>query len=156
MRTSVTLVAVSLLLRVACPASAEEAPTGATITSDELEIQDHGERTIFTGHVRLKDDPYHFNADRMVRTKSDGVVDASGHLHGTWRRSPDKTGEAWAAVGRYSPSKKLVELWGKERVKVRWEDAKGIAEFEGDRGWVFLDVGRARLADQVRGRITPR
>src|ERR1700722_19931320 len=56
----------------------------ATITSDDLELQNNGEQTIFTGHVILTQDPYKIHADRMVRTKATEIIDADGHVVGTW------------------------------------------------------------------------
>ena len=56
----------------------------ATITSDELEMLDNGARSIFRGHVELKQDPYLLLSDRMERIKETGVVVAKGHVHGSW------------------------------------------------------------------------
>src|SRR5579864_7779438 len=56
----------------------------ATITSDQLELLDNGARSVFTGHVVLKQDPYLLLADRMIQTKATGIVDAYGHIQGTW------------------------------------------------------------------------
>src|SRR5439155_10293555 len=56
----------------------------ATIASDELELRNNGEVTIFKGHVILKQDPYQVSSDRMVRTKATGIVEAAGHVKGTW------------------------------------------------------------------------
>ena len=84
----------------------------ATITSDELEMQDNGARTVFTGHVVLRDPPYVLRADRMVQTKKTGIVDTYGHVEGTWI---SETGEKLVAIGRdgeYRPAEKTTELWG--------------------------------------------
>src|SRR6266700_1967397 len=56
----------------------------ATITSDELELQNNGEVTIFRGHVVLEQNPYQVRADKMVRTRATSIVDADGHVIGSW------------------------------------------------------------------------
>ena len=78
----VLVVLAGLILAFSCEAYA--AATGATITSDELELQNNGDLTIFTGHVVLKQAAYQIKSDRMVRTKATGIVDSTGHVVGTW------------------------------------------------------------------------
>src|SRR5438552_619671 len=100
----------------AAPPSAPE----ATITSDELEILNNGAKTVFTGHVILKQVPYVLLADRMVQTKATGIVEAAGHIHGTWT---GPSGEKIVATGthaRYTPAAKSIELWDDARL-TRWE-----------------------------------
>ncbi len=136
---------------------AHGAPKGeATITSDELELQNNGEITIFTGHVVLKQDDYLIQADRMVRTKATGIVDADGHVVGTWI-SPKK--EKIVVNGdhaRYQPASTVVEIWGPRRVDVHLDGEKGKATFHGDRGWILTQQpGKARLVGQVTGHVIP-
>jgi len=94
----------------------------AVITSDQLEIQDNGARTVFTGHVVLTDPPYVLRADRMVQAKKTGIIDAHGHIEGTWI---SETGEKLVAIGKdgeYRPAEKTTELWGNAKL-TRWETA---------------------------------
>ncbi len=97
-------------------------PPDATITSDALEMIDNGAKTFFKGHVVLKQEPYRLLADRMVQTKATQVVQAFGHIRGTWTAA---TGEKMLAVGdhaTYSPAQQLTDLWGHAKV-TRWENA---------------------------------
>lgn len=94
----------------------------AVITSDQLEIEDNGARTVFTGHVVLRDPPYVLRADQMVQMKKTGIVDAQGHVEGTWISD---TGEKLVGIGRngqYRPDERTTELWGDARL-TRWETA---------------------------------
>src|ERR1700687_31688 len=75
----------------------------ATITSDELELQNNGEITIFSGHVVIKQDPYEVRSDRMVRTKVTGVVNAVGHVIGTWISPKKERVRVEGEQARYFP-----------------------------------------------------
>src|SRR4051812_17674586 len=92
---------------LAVPAPSSE----ATISSDELELRNNGALSIFTGHVKLKQEPYLLQADRMERTKSTGLVTAKGHIHGTWNGEKGEKGQVYADQGFYKPAEKTVELW---------------------------------------------
>src|SRR5204863_1642248 len=81
----------------------------ATISSDELELQNNGEVTIFRGHVVLKQDPYEVRADRMVRTKATEIVDAEGHVVGTWISAKGEKVRVEGEAARYEPSVHTVE-----------------------------------------------
>jgi lipopolysaccharide transport protein LptA len=98
----------------------------ATITSDQLELLDNGARSVFTGHVVLKQDPYLLLADRMIQTKATGIVDAYGHIHGTWITDKGEKVLAEGAQARYIPSEQTTELWGRPRL-TRWETALDTA-----------------------------
>ena len=43
-----------------------------------------GRRHSFRGHVVLTEEPYILHSDNMRRTKTTGIVDADGHINGTW------------------------------------------------------------------------
>jgi len=111
-------------LRAGAEAPAPEAAgREATITSDQLELVQNGAESIFTGHVVLTRTPYVLNADRMARVQATGVVEAQGHIVGTWVQS---TGEKTVAVGeraRYAPQQQTVELWEGARL-THWESLK--------------------------------
>jgi len=128
----------------------------ATITSDELELQNNGEITIFTGHVILKQDNYRVIADHMVRTKATGIVDADGHVVGTWISPKNEKSVVIGDFARYKPAENEIEIWGPRRVDVNLDGERGKAMFHGDRGWVStLQPGKAKLMGQVTGHIIP-
>jgi len=93
-----------------------------TITSDELEILDNGAQTVFTGHVVLTQDPYQLFADRMTQIKATGIVEAKGHIRGTWKGDKGERSVATGANARYTPAEKVTELWG-DALLTRWETA---------------------------------
>ena len=128
----------------------------ATITSDELEIQNNGEVTTFSGHVILKEKPYEIRADRMVRMKSDAHVDAKGHVVGTWLSAKGEKVHIEGDQARYEPESHTVEVWGDHQVSVSVAGEQGSALFHGDRGWVYtLTPGKAKLAGRVNGHVIP-
>lgn len=130
--------------------------TEATITSDELELQNNGEVTIFRGHVVLKQDPYEIRADHMVRTKATGLVNADGHVMGTWVSAKGEKVQVQGDEALYKPAVETVEIWGKGRVHVQLDGEKGKGTFHGDRGRVFTQQpGKARLTGQVTGHLIP-
>ena len=94
-----------------------------TITSDQMELIDNGAQTVFTGHVVLQQSPYVMTADRMTRLRDTGIVEADGHIVGTWLKP---TGEKTVAVGdraRYNPQAQTTELWKAPRL-THWDTAK--------------------------------
>jgi lipopolysaccharide export system protein LptA len=128
----------------------------ATITSDELELQNNGEITIFRRHVILTQVPYQVHADRMVRTKATGIVDAYGHVVGDWVSEKNEKIHVTGDVARYKPDDQTVEVWGKSRVHVTLDGEKGKGTFHGDRGWVFTQQpGKAKLIGHVTGHVIP-
>ena len=128
----------------------------ATITSDELEIQNNGELTIFRGHVDLKQSPYEIRADRMVRKKADASVDAAGHVIGKWQSAKGEKLRVDGEMARYEPSRNIVEIWGHDQVMVQVDGEKGTATFHGDRGAVDTRTpGKARLTGHVTGHVIP-
>ena len=128
----------------------------ATIASDELELRNNGEVTIFKGHVVLKQDPYQVSSDRMVRTKATGIVDATGHVKGTWVSPQGEKVQVTGDTARYDPASDTLEIWGPGRVQVQLDGEKGKAHFFGDRGWVFTrQPGRAKLIGHVTGHLIP-
>jgi len=130
--------------------------TPATITSDELELQNNGALTIFQGHVVLTQGPYEVRSDRIVRTKADGRVDARGHVVGSWVSPKKEKVRIVSEEAAYDPSKETVELWGKTQVAVYLQSVSGQAEFRADRGWIYTKTpGKARLTGHVRGHVTP-
>ncbi len=112
------------VVKAATPAPAPASE--ATISSDELEIQDNGEQAFFRGHVILKQDPYLLHADSMKRAKKTGIVEASGHLDGTWLSGSGERVKAYGRKGRYTPSPQVTELWEKAEL-VRWETERDTA-----------------------------
>jgi lipopolysaccharide export system protein LptA len=126
----------------------------ATITSDQLEILDNGQKTIFLGHVVLKRAPYTLHADRMVRTQPGGRVEAEGAVIGTWQTEKSK-GAIQSDSAQYDPAKGITELWGQRPVTLQVTEMQGSAQFEGDRGWMSLEPKKARLIGRVRGHILP-
>jgi len=128
----------------------------ATISSDELELQNNGEVTIFRGHVVLKQDPYQVQADRMVRTKATEVVDADGHVAGTWVSAKGEKVRVAGEAARYEPSVHTVEVWGHDQVAVFVDGENGKSTFHGDRGWMYtLTLGNAKLSGHVTGHVIP-
>jgi lipopolysaccharide export system protein LptA len=128
----------------------------ATISSDQLEIQDGGRKSVFTGHVVLRQEPHVLFADRMVRTQPSGLVTAQGHLEARWLPPSGEKAKVLSELGRYDPLSQVIEVWGPPHVEVRLADKqRGTATFYGDRGWVFLDKKKARLEGHVRGHVIP-
>ena len=104
------------------------APTSeATITSDEMEMRESGEKTFFRRHVVLKDDPYALLADEMMQIKATGNVSAQGHLEGTWRSDKGEKVKAYGDEGLYTPTPPKTELWGKRPRLIRWETERDTA-----------------------------
>ena len=94
----------------------------ATITSDQLELINNGALSVFTGHVQLTQVPYVLTADRMTRLEASGLVEAEGHIIGTWLKS---TGEKTTAIGeqaRFDPRTQTTELWQNAKL-THWESA---------------------------------
>jgi len=104
-------------------ARAADSAAPATITSDELEIRDNGALTFFRGHVVLKEDPYLLHSDEMIRTKATGVVEAHGHLDGTWLSDKGEKIKAYGKKGRYTPMPQVTDLWDEARL-IRWETVR--------------------------------
>jgi len=128
----------------------------ATITSDELEIQNNGERTIFRGHVVLVQTPYEVHSDQMVRVKETGVVNADGHVVGSWVSPKSEHVRIDGEQAVYDPATQTVQIWGKQQVAVELNGEKGHALFHGNRGWAFTQTpGKARLTGQVTGHVVP-
>ena len=98
----------------------------ATITSDQLELVDNGSKSVFTGHVTLTRSPYVLTADRMVRTKATGIVEAEGHIVGTWLKTSGEKTTAIGERGRYNPQADTTELWKHARL-THWETVKDTA-----------------------------
>jgi lipopolysaccharide export system protein LptA len=98
----------------------------ATITSDEMEVVNNGARTIFRGHVVLKEVPYELHADRMERTRATGVVQAWGHIVGTWVKPEGEKGMAEGDRARYDPADETTEWWDHARL-TRWQTASDTA-----------------------------
>ena len=97
-----------------------------TITSDEFETVQNGEKNIFTGHVVLTRPPYVLRADRMTRSKATGIVNAEGHVRGQWIRLTGERLVAEGQTGRYDPAAQTTDLWQKARL-TRWETAVDTA-----------------------------
>ena len=128
----------------------------ATITSDELELQHNGDISLFRGHVVLNQDPYEIHADLMTRTKVDSMVNAEGHVVGTWVSAQHEKVRVEGESARYDPNKHNAEVWGKQQVAVHLDGEKGQALFHGDRGWIdTLTPGKARLVGHVTGHVIP-
>ncbi len=124
MRHVKAFAAVSLLFIGVTVWAAEEKE--ATITSDQLELVDHGAVTVFTGNVVLTQGAYVLKADRVTQKKESGVADAYGSIHATWMSA---TGEKILAVGdraRYNPKTKVTELWENAAV-TRWQTDRDTA-----------------------------
>jgi len=98
-------------------------PPPATITSDELDMRDNGERTFFHGHVVLTQDPYVLHSDEMERTKTTGLVEAHGHLEGLWLSEKGEKVKAYGKEGRYTPEPQVTQLWDHAHM-IRWETVR--------------------------------
>lgn len=124
-----TLLASASLLLWPSAARAAQPKGGAadaTISSDEVEVVNNGVQTIFTGHVVLTRKPYMLLADRMTRLKETGVVDAEGHVTGTWLQPSGEKLEASGSKAKYDPVAQTTELWEDAKL-TRWETAKDTA-----------------------------
>jgi len=140
------------LVRAASIASASD----ATISSDELELQDNAEVSIFKGHVILKQDAYEIHADRMVRTKKTGIVHAVGHVVGRWISEKGEKVRIEGDSAVYQPVHKTVDVDAKPQVSVFIESVQGNSTFHGDRGWADVAApGKARLMGHVTGHVIP-
>lgn len=116
------IVGVAVLLVVCMQVQAWTAPE-ATITSDDLEIQDNGKITIFKGHVILQQAPFSLKADRMIRIRDTGVVNADGNLLGAWVSVKSERVQATGSFATYTPKAETIELWGNPKL-TRWETPK--------------------------------
>jgi hypothetical protein len=56
---------------------------------------------------------------------------------------------------KYVEKEKAIHFWGTGPVFVHFADARGQADFKGDRGLVTLEPKRARLIDRVQGHVIP-
>ncbi len=145
-----------LMISIGCAPGWCLSAAGATITSDELELRDNGELTIFSGHVVLKQEPYKITADRMVRPKATEIVDASGRVTGNWLSAKHEKVRVASDYARYNPTAETIDLWGSSRVKVQLEGPNGKASFVGDQGWASThQPGKARLSGHVTGHVIP-
>lgn len=130
--------------------------TPATITSDELELQNNGEVTIFRGHVILKQEAYEIRAHQMKRLKNTGNVEASGQVVGTWISAKQDKVRVESDEALYRPASDTVDLWGRKPVEVHLFGQKDQAHFQGERGWISTKTpGKARLTGQVTGHVNP-
>ncbi len=121
-----------LALSGAAPAQETAAPSStatasvadtaqATITSDEMELINNGERTVFTGHVVLTRTPYVLTAEKMIRYK-DGIVDVEGKVVGTYTGEKGEKTQAAGQKARYNPQAETTELWGKPKL-THWQSS---------------------------------
>ena len=137
-------------------APASPASTPVTLSSDSLEIQDNGARSVFAGHVVLKQADSVMYADRMTRVGEKGPVEATGRVvRGFSKGEKGETIEVLGTRARYEPESRKVFVWGKPRVTTRFTDEKGRGDFESDRAQASLAAHEAQLIGRVRGRITP-
>jgi len=148
-----------LLLVVVAPVGAlpVEASTMSvtTLTSDELEIQDNGAKTLFTGNVVLRRQGQTLFADRMIRFGDKGPVEATGRVRGVGIGEQGERIEIAGKKARYEPAQERIFIWGNPRVRIRVTDKQGKSEFESDEAWVDLDTRQAKLIRRVKGRIVP-
>jgi uncharacterized protein YecA (UPF0149 family) len=90
-------------------------------------------------------------ADRFIANQKDGTILA--HQNVVAHQGivmAVKSDEA-----KFERAEKIIHFWGDHHVYVHWQDAKGISDFESDKGWVTLDPKHARLIDHVKGHIIP-
>jgi lipopolysaccharide transport protein LptA len=151
----ILMIALGSFASAAMPPAPEDQE--ATISSDQMEILQNGQRTVFIGHVVLEKTTSKLTANRMTRF-SDGHVEADGRIVTTWV-NPDQSGsvEARGAYARYDPASESAQLWNKpnKKISVKWQDKQGSGFFEGDRGVLEFSPKRARLVGQVTGHIIP-
>lgn len=126
-----------------------------TLTSNELEIQDNGAKSLFIGNVVLKREKQTLYADRMIRYGNDGPVEATGRVRGVGIGENGENIQVFGKKARYEPTEEKIFIWGKPRVRVLVDDKQGKADFESDEAWLALDTKEARLQKRVKGRITP-
>jgi lipopolysaccharide assembly outer membrane protein LptD (OstA) len=132
-------------------------PDETTITSDQMELIDNASRTVFTGNVVLKSESYVLNADKMTRYRTTGIVEAEGHVVGTWTKPTGEKTKATGDYARYNPQTEIAELWGDpgRQITLDWQDRRGSGRFVSDRALVNVSPRRARLIDRVRGHVIP-
>jgi len=64
--------------------------------------------------------------------------------------------EAHSDEARYDRTAGVLEMWGRQRVQIHVDDAKGRSNFESDRAWIQINPKRSRLSGNVKGRVVPR
>lgn len=129
----------------------------ATITSDQMELVDHGAKTIFEGNVHLQKELYELKADQMTREREGGMIYVKGRITGIWR-SPEKGHvQVKGDQGSYNPTTEIAELWTEtsKKVVVDWQDKQGKARFYSERAEFNGVTGKVRLLNRVTGRVSP-
>ncbi len=129
----------------------------ATITSDQMELVDHGAKTIFDGNVLLQKELYELKADRMTRERESGLIHVKGRIVGTWK-SPDRGNvQIRGDQGVYNPTTEKAELWTgpSKKVMVDWNDKQGKARFYSERAEFDATARKVRLINRVTGHIVP-
>ena len=129
----------------------------ATLTSDEMDLIDNGHQSVFIGHVLLQKTAYELKADRMTRAQATGLVEASGHIKGTWHNPAGGTLIAEGDKAKYDPATQTAQLWtnpGKQ-VSMTWTDNHGSGHFLSDRALLYMDPKHVQLVDHVTGHIIP-
>jgi lipopolysaccharide transport protein LptA len=129
---------------------AAPAQSDATISSDEMELINNGERTVFSGHVVLTRTPYVLTADKMTRYK-DGIVEGEGHIVGSWSQDKGEKTQATGQQARYNPQAQTTELWGHPKLS-HWESASDTAPLEvtTQRFIVYHDKRQLHAVDDVK------
>ncbi|OGR89283.1 MAG: hypothetical protein A2992_02625 [Elusimicrobia bacterium RIFCSPLOWO2_01_FULL_59_12] len=129
----------------------------ATITSDHMELINHGEKTIFDGHVVLQRPPYELKAKRMTRAQGTGHVDVEGQIVATWVSPEGGQVRVQGDRGRYDPNTEKAELWTNpsRKVKVDWKDEQGSARFYSARAEFEGATRKVRLVNHVTGHVVP-
>ena len=129
----------------------------ATLSSDEMELINQGDKAVFKGHVLLEKTEYQLKANQMTRTEKTGLVEAEGNIIGMWKNPAGGNLKAYGDHGRYDPVAQRAELWTNlpKQVAVNWKDAKGSGNFLSDRAVIFVSSKSVRLQDHVTGHIVP-
>ncbi|HVM90792.1 MAG TPA: LptA/OstA family protein [Verrucomicrobiae bacterium] len=75
--------------------------------------------------------------------------------HGRVRIEQGKTFVVESDEAKYVEAEKVIYFWGLSPVSVHYQGPKQLANFHGRKGQVYLSPKRARLIDQVQGRVIP-
>jgi lipopolysaccharide export system protein LptA len=148
----------AILLVAAVSGFSEELPEDeTTITSDHMELIDHGKKTVFEGNVTIQKKTYELKANRMSRLREDGMIEAEGRIRATWNSEEGQQVIVRGDRGRYDPNTEVAELWTKPsgKVTVDWKDTKGSARFFSERAEFRAAERKVRLVNRVTGHIIP-
>jgi lipopolysaccharide export system protein LptA len=128
-------------------------PNDLLIDSDSLELLDHGERTRFSGHVRLNQPPNELFADEMIQWRDSGLVKASQNIRGTWVQPDGSLIKMKAQNAQYAPEKEALEWWSQSELE-RWQVATDTAPLRMTADHFWYDMKGEHVVAQPNAKLS--